>query len=64
MGRKFVLAKFYFVLIRFVCVVLLTTVDLKNRVSRGWVVVVGGLEPIMWFMVDGDGLSFDLVNMK
>ena len=42
LGRKFGLAKFYFGLIRFVCVVLLTTFELNNNNTEfhWWVVVV------------------------
>ena len=50
LGRKFGLAKFYFGLLRFVCVMFLVTAKLNNNnteFSGGWVVVVGKT-PIMW----------------
>ena len=43
-GRKFVLAKFYLVLMRFVCDLLLITAKLNNNNTEFvWVVVGGGL---------------------
>ena len=41
LGRKFILAKIYFGLVRFVCVMLLITADLNNNNTEfvgGWVV--------------------------
>ena len=45
LGRKFGLAKFYFVLVRFVCVMLLITAKSNNNNTEflWWVLVVGGL---------------------
>ena len=45
-NNKFVLTKFYFGLIRFVCVYLLVTAKLNNNNTE--FVWVGGFQPIMW----------------
>ena len=45
LGRKFVLAKLYFGLIRFVCVMLLLTADLNNNNTE--FDLVGVFQPIM-----------------
>ena len=47
LGRKFGLAKFYFGLLRFVCVMLLVTAKLNNNNTEFHWVCGGGLEPII-----------------